>query len=193
MTYEVRGGRPEPARLWLVHAWSGSRVLDTVVTALGLAASGPSVSAPSDDRTDPSPMRGVHARGEKRDALSGMARVQLSPQHGCCSLRAVAPMWSGSTPINRALIRLAGMLLIEQNDERASAGVPTVSVRAHANYFTFAEQPCELKNAGGRSAPRSGCRWICTIERPGREARRVFSRHEPCVMRMRSAGIVAPP
>jgi hypothetical protein len=47
-----------------LHAWSGSRGVDAVVTAFVLAASRPSVSAPSDDRTDPSPMRGVRAFGE---------------------------------------------------------------------------------------------------------------------------------
>jgi hypothetical protein len=45
-------------------AWSGSRGVDAVVTAFVLAASQPSVSAPSDDPTDPSPMRSGRARGE---------------------------------------------------------------------------------------------------------------------------------
>src|ERR1019366_9164574 len=40
----------------LDHAWSGSRGVDAVVAGLVLAASRPSVSAPTDDRTDPSPI-----------------------------------------------------------------------------------------------------------------------------------------
>jgi hypothetical protein len=72
-------------------AWSGSRGVDAVVTAFVLAASQPSVSAPSDDQTDPSPMRIVRACGDervscqrRRDTCFGSGRVTSAP----------APLWS---------------------------------------------------------------------------------------------------
>jgi hypothetical protein len=58
----------------LHHAWSGSRGVDAVVTALVLAASGASVSAPTDDRPCSSAMSGLRACGEQR--VRGHARVQ---------------------------------------------------------------------------------------------------------------------
>ena len=42
-------------------AWSGSPGVDALVTALVLAAARPSVSAPNDDRTDPSAMSSMRA------------------------------------------------------------------------------------------------------------------------------------
>jgi hypothetical protein len=47
----------------LLDAYSGSAGVDAVVTALVLAVTRPSVSAPSDGRTDPSAMRSVRACG----------------------------------------------------------------------------------------------------------------------------------
>ena len=52
----------------LLYAWSGSRGVNAVVTALVLAAVRPSLSAPSGDRTDPSRMRSVRACGGERVA-----------------------------------------------------------------------------------------------------------------------------
>src|SRR5437660_12474405 len=54
------------ANTLLRYAYSGSRGVYADATALVLAGSRPSVSAPSDDRTDPSPMRGVRACGENQ-------------------------------------------------------------------------------------------------------------------------------
>ena len=61
----------------LDHAWSGSRGVDAVVAGLVLAASRPSVSAPSDDRTDPSPMRSVRACGDVEGRGDTRARALL--------------------------------------------------------------------------------------------------------------------
>jgi hypothetical protein len=54
----------------LVDAWSGSPCVDAVVTALVLAASRRSVSAPSHDRTDRSATRGVRACGDYQVSAS---------------------------------------------------------------------------------------------------------------------------
>jgi hypothetical protein len=61
------GGAPSDTKrhALLDYAWSGNPGVDAVVTALVLAASRRSVSAPSHDRTDPSATRSVRACGEK--------------------------------------------------------------------------------------------------------------------------------
>ena len=56
--------RPVGGAALSLHAWSGSRGVDAVVTPLVLATSRPSVSAPSNDRTGPSAMASVRACGE---------------------------------------------------------------------------------------------------------------------------------
>jgi hypothetical protein len=72
------GERPAayaPARR-LRYAWSSSPGVDAVVTALVLAASRPSVSAPSHDRTDPCGARNVRAFGDEQGANA--PRVDLT-------------------------------------------------------------------------------------------------------------------
>ena len=80
-----RGRRRQPSSLPL-DAWRDSRGVDAVVTAFVLAPCRPSVSAPSDDRTDPSPMRNVRACDARRRA----GRDSLSLPHGYHERGAVA-------------------------------------------------------------------------------------------------------
>jgi hypothetical protein len=68
--------------LWLLDAWSSSGGVDAVVTAFVFAASRPSVSATSDDRTDASPMRSArlwrragHSGGESTSPAVAMTRL----------------------------------------------------------------------------------------------------------------------
>ena len=85
---QVCVGRREPARAWLLHAWSGGPGVDAVVTALVLAAPRPSVSAASNSRADLSATRGVRVCGDEQ--VSRLARAgtrfpdaaQLSTRRG---------------------------------------------------------------------------------------------------------------
>ena len=62
-----------PTQCCRMTPWSGSPGVDAIVTALVLAASRRSVSAPSDDRTDPSATRSMRACGLVQ---GGAARVR---------------------------------------------------------------------------------------------------------------------
>jgi hypothetical protein len=61
----------------LHYAWSSSGGVDAVVTAFVFAASRPSVSATSDDRTDASPMRSARACGDEQGTAAASPRALL--------------------------------------------------------------------------------------------------------------------
>ena len=83
----------------LRHAWSGSPGVDAVVTALVLAASRCSVSAPSHDRTDPSATRSVRACGDEQVDRRPVFAALLSRLHRHRSDRVVAAGSCGSTSV----------------------------------------------------------------------------------------------
>jgi hypothetical protein len=119
-------------RALLLHAWSGSRGGDAVVTAFVLAASRPSVSAPSDDRTDPSPMRIVRACGDERvsclrgrDTCFGSGRVTSAPAPSGPPGSSVAAQCRASC----AVARLSGTLPVAR-----CAQVGSITSRAAARH-----------------------------------------------------------
>jgi hypothetical protein len=73
-----RSPRPASRCMLLLHARSGSPGVDAIVTALVLAASRRSVSAPSHDRTVPSATRSVRACGEQQVPRHARGRDPLS-------------------------------------------------------------------------------------------------------------------
>jgi hypothetical protein len=98
----IAGGSPTapaPATLPL-DAWSGSAGVDAIVTAFVLAASRPSVSAPSSGRTDPSATRSVRACGDEQE------RDQLRPKT-CSANRAVLLLRRGGAVRSPARRRAA--------------------------------------------------------------------------------------
>ena len=117
---------------WLVHAWSGSPGVDAVVTALVLAASRRSVSAPRHDRTDPSATRSVRACGEEQElpepwlgtCVCAIAVLRRHARPSAAMRRAVARPDIGRASITCSVVLRLSRVVQSGHQDEPSGGLP---------------------------------------------------------------------